>query len=99
MRISEKEKAAIVCEAINQFGSGTRVFLFGSRAKDEARGGDIDLLIIPSCDWHDTYTRKINFLVSLKNVIDDQKIDVLIKLPVDSRGIIKTALQEGIALC
>jgi predicted nucleotidyltransferase len=99
MRISENEKAAIVYEAINQFGVGTQVILFGSRAKDEARGGDIDLLIIPSCDWEDTYTRKINFLVCLKNVIDDQKIDVLIKHPVDSRGIVKTALQEGIALC
>ncbi len=48
MRISAKEKEIIVQEAWNEFGKEARVILFGSRVNDQARGGDIDLMVIPS---------------------------------------------------
>ncbi|HES75379.1 MAG TPA: nucleotidyltransferase domain-containing protein [bacterium] len=45
MRLSEQQ-ANIICETTQRaFGTGVRVWLFGSRANDQARGGDIDLLI------------------------------------------------------
>ena len=100
MRISENERIAIINEARIHFGQGTKVILFGSRSDDQAKGGDIDLLVIPSnSDLDFIYKNKINFLVHLKNAIDDQKIDVIIKQPGDNRRIIATALEEGIALC
>ena len=102
MRITIKEKNAIIFEAKKQFGLETRVILFGSRAKNHIKGGDIDLLIIPigkDMDLNDLYKRKINFLVELKESIDDQKIDVIIKYQHDKRDIINTALKEGIVLC
>jgi predicted nucleotidyltransferase len=100
MRITEKEKLSIIHEAQNQFGIGTKVILFGSRVNDLARGGDIDLLVISSeVDEAELYRKKIKFLVSIKNKIEDQKIDVIIKQTNDTRGIIETALKEGIALC
>jgi predicted nucleotidyltransferase len=99
MRISEKEKDAIINEARNQFGAGSSVILFGSRANDKAKGGDIDLLIIPgNINLNELFSRKINFLVNLKNTIDDQKIDVIVKRPDENRGIHKKALKEGITL-
>ena len=105
MRITIKEKNAIIFEAKKQFGLETRVILFGSRAKNHIKGGDIDLLIIPIGkdidlnNLNDLYERKINFLVDLKESIDDQKIDVIIKYQNDKRDIINTALKEGIVLC
>lgn len=50
MRITEYEKEVISGEARNFFGDRTRTYLFGSRVDDSARGGDIDLLLIPDAD-------------------------------------------------
>jgi len=43
MRISPEQREAIREVVREVFGPGARVRLFGSRARDEARGGDIDL--------------------------------------------------------
>ena len=45
MRLSQIEARAIRTIAETEFGPNTRVVLFGSRADDFARGGDIDLLV------------------------------------------------------
>ncbi len=100
MRISAKEKEIIVQEAWNEFGKEARVILFGSRVNDQACGGDIDLMVIPLPDEATLlYRKKIRYLVHLKEKLEDQKIDVLIGQPDDCRGIIKTALMEGVTLC
>lgn len=43
MRITDFQREAILREVASILGPGARVWLFGSRANDEARGGDIDL--------------------------------------------------------
>ena len=50
MRLTVTEKKVISSSAKQIFGSETKVVLFGSRANDSSRGGDIDLLIIPPED-------------------------------------------------
>jgi len=47
MRITEAEHQAIR-QAITEADPEANIYLFGSRANDDARGGDIDLLIISS---------------------------------------------------
>ncbi|BAP88380.1 putative uncharacterized protein [Burkholderiales bacterium GJ-E10] len=45
MRITEFEAQAAVEVVIAHFGKGARIWLFGSRADDSRRGGDVDLYV------------------------------------------------------
>ena len=100
MRLSEYERDVISMTGKQIFGPGASLILFGSRANDSARGGDIDLLIIPDeSSYNNLFTLKIQFLVELKNILGDQKIDVIIQKKNDNRLIITTAKQKGIVLC
>lgn len=80
MRLNEREKEAIKRVAKKIFGEKALILLFGSRTDDSLKGGDIDLLI--DCNQNislsEQYRLKIKFLVELKKIIGDQKIDVLI---------------------
>jgi predicted nucleotidyltransferase len=78
MRISEKEIESIKILAEKIFGVGTKILLFGSRTADNKRGGDIDLFITNNKKENLTLTAKINFLVELKLLIGEQKIDVVL---------------------
>lgn len=101
MRLTIRERAVISSNAQQIFGFDTKVTLFGSRANDLSRGGDIDLLIIPPMDSipTDLFNKKIQFIVKVLDNLGDQKIDVIVKYPNDTRGIIQTALNEGIRIC
>ncbi len=56
-----------------------RVYLFGSRVLEEARGGDIDLYLEAVPEEMVTVKKKIAFIVDLKKDLGDQKIDVVFK--------------------
>jgi len=59
----------------------------------------IDIMLEPkNFNAQDWYSQKINYLVKLKKQLGDQKIDVIVKLPGDTRGIVATAEKEGIVL-
>jgi len=45
LRLSEEERRAIRAACEEVFGPRATVRLFGSRVRDEARGGDLDLLV------------------------------------------------------
>ena len=64
------------------FGAGAGVWLFGSRADDSKRGGDIDLLIETDQTDINALTRaEITFLTQLQMKLGEQKIDVLLDYP------------------
>jgi predicted nucleotidyltransferase len=75
VRLTIKEQRAIKAIFNEVFGSGS-IYLFGSRVDDAARGGDIDLYLVPS-DKTTQYNKKITFLVKLKQEIGEQKIDLV----------------------
>ena len=95
MRLTKYEINSIKKAFKETFGEG-KVFLFGSRVDDTKRGGDIDLYI-ESKQKENLLDKKIDFLVSLKQKIGDQKIDVIISKD-KSRLIEQEAIKKGIKL-
>jgi len=95
MRLTNSEVKAITSIFKEVFKSG-QIYLFGSRVDDSLRGGDIDLYI-QTDNMDNLMEKKIEFLVSLKRKIGEQKIDVVISRDVD-RPIEQEALKKGIRL-
>ncbi len=93
MRLREREKTEIIA-AIKGFDAAARVFLFGSRADDARKGGDIDLLII-SRQIRPAEKRRIRRLIC--DAIGDQRIDIL--LAADATDpLVRLAQNSGVRL-
>ena len=88
MRLTQSEIEAVKQVFYDTFKKG-KIYLFGSRVDDTKRGGDIDLYLSPSSKI-DSSSKKIDFLVALKQKIGEQKIDVVIDRghnnPIDIAG-------------
>ncbi len=100
MRLNSKDIQAIKDVAKTIFGETATIRLFGSRTDDNKKGGDIDLLIQSNQAFSrmERYQLKIQFLVQLKKIVGDQKIDVIIDNGQASNPIIQQAFKEGIVL-
>ncbi len=98
MRVLNSDIKAIKQTFLEVFKQG-HIFLFGSRVDDSLKGGDIDLYIVPALalDRAEVLDKKLDFLVKLKSLIGDQKIDVIISKD-KNRLIEKEALHTGIQL-
>ena len=101
MRLTAQQQATVRATVLETFGSGAQVRLFGSRADDNRRGGDIDLLVTtPERDVQVLMRAEIALLTKLQNQLGEQKIDLLLDYP--SRKvrppILGIALQTGILL-
>jgi predicted nucleotidyltransferase len=96
MRLKEREKNLIIAIFKNTFIHGA-LYLFGSRVDDTAKGGDIDLYIVPD-DFNKLTEKKVDFLVRLKKIIGEQKIDVVIDRRLN-RTIDRVAREQGVLLC
>ena len=79
MRLNSKQREIIQKLTIRHFGKDARVYLFGSRVREEARGGDTDLYLESVPEEMVTVQKKIAFIVDLKQYLGDQKIDVEFK--------------------
>lgn len=96
MRLSSLEINAIKTKGEKIFGSSCTIYLFGSRVNDELKGGDIDLFIETN-EQNDLIEKKIQFLIEVKTLIGDQKIDLVIAEDSD-RLIEKEARRTGVKL-
>jgi predicted nucleotidyltransferase len=100
MRLSKFEIDTIRSLANRYFGAGVQVFLFGSRANNQLRGGDIDLFICKPDGGSLKVRSKINFITDLIFIIGEQKIDVVLDSPEMKNSVfLKTIHQTGIQIC
>lgn len=99
MRLTEQQAKTIHDTAEEMFGGDVRVYLFGSRADDTQRGGDIDLLVEVEHALENPPSAAARFAAKLQRKIGDRRIDVLIVDPQTRRQPIhEVARETGVAL-
>lgn len=95
MRLSAAETEAIRDE-IGRLDSRAEIHLFGSRTDDQARGGDIDLLILSE---HLTFRDVLRLRTAILDRIGWQQLDLLVRRRDQVREpFVALALKTGIPL-
>ena len=79
MRLTHVEQQAIASAARETLAPGTRVSLFGSRVRDTARGGDMELLVdspepLAAQQW---VALRQAFVARLYRLLGERRIDVV----------------------
>lgn len=101
MRLTEEE-AKYICEIFKKhFGKNDHLWLFGSRADDTKKGGDIDLYVeTEEKNSKVALEMKLSFLSDLWSLLGEQKIDVVLNLTYDKfcLPIYQKAKFEGVQL-
>jgi predicted nucleotidyltransferase len=95
MRITEHEKNVIV-EAVINVDPNAHVWLFGSRADDSKKGGDIDIAVF-SEKINGDIMQKIQVRRFICDRIGEQKIDI-VTTNSGKEAIFRLAVTEGIQL-
>jgi uncharacterized protein len=95
MRISAAQQA-LLSACVHEVLPDARVYLFGSRADDSRRGGDIDILVLGERAL--TLREKMKIKTALYCRLGDQKIDI-VSFAKDSDAPFKSlALSDAIPL-
>lgn len=82
MRLSPEEVAAIKRLVAEAYGPDAVVRLFGSRADDRRRGGDVDLHVVVPADQPDPVGRlrtELRLGARLEEVLDERKVDLIVR--------------------
>ena len=93
MRLSSQERHSIVT-AIRSLDPDAGILLFGSRADDSKRGGDIDLLIL---SHRIGSAEKRHIRRKICEEIGDQRIDIVAASD-DSDPLVRLARRTGVPL-
>ena len=99
MRITDHERQAIV-EIVRRFyGDDVEIRLFGSRANDAARGGDIDLHVTVAPTIAEDAKRELDLAVELEKALGERRIDIVVSARgLAPRPIDRVAHETGIVL-
>jgi predicted nucleotidyltransferase len=95
MRLSSKE-LSIIESTIRNRDPKASIYLFGSRVNDDAKGGDIDLLVISNLiEFRDEIAIRRKIL----DEIGWQKLDLIVRPDKNSQTpIVRIAIESGILL-
>jgi len=100
MRLTAEQILTIKTIILNNFGSATKLKLFGSRLDDSGRGGDIDLLVETDLPPEEMFIKKITTLGQLQRALGDQKIDLLTASidTINEPEVVEIARKQGVNL-
>lgn len=79
MRLTQAQQQAIKSAAIAVFGDDIAVIVFGSRTDDDARGGDIDVMIKASGPVAGPALKIARLAAQLSRLMDGRKVDVILQ--------------------
>lgn len=94
MRINEEQTRIIKSVVAREFEPDARVWLFGSRADDARRGGDVDLYVETR---QPDLLRELRCRIGIEDAID-LHVDLIVANPGDERPIARIAKTKGIPL-
>jgi len=95
MRLTEEERQ-IIRRVVERFVKNAELYLFGSRARDETRGGDIDLLVLG--DEQVSMADILRMKIDLKDRLGDQRIDLIYQRKSALTPFAELARLEGILI-
>lgn len=99
MRLNSFQIQSIKQVVAHIAGPSARVWLFGSRVRDDIRGGDIDLMVETNSRIENRAQMVCRLVGSLTMALGDRKLDVVLK---DSRttesAVIRIAQRDGVLL-
>jgi len=100
VRLSDVERQAVVGSFLAQFPDAERIVLFGSRADDSKRGGDIDILVVCAMDFDEAFRASLRAKSAAHIALGgERKIDVVVSSGNgDDRLVVEEALRTGIEL-
>ena len=99
MRLTSEQIQAIRTDVAQVDGQGAQIWLFGSRVHDQARGGDVDLLLELDPPVDEPAQLAARLSVRISRAMHGWKVDVVIKAPNLMHLPIHTiAMQEGVRL-
>lgn len=81
MRLSPEQITNIRLLASQLAGASARVWLFGSRVTDDARGGDVDLMLEVDSPVPEPVQLSAALAARVSRIMFDRKVVVLIKAP------------------
>ena len=96
VRLSDQQIKGIKDAVQQVFGNEAKVYIFGSRAVSDKKGGDIDIMVLAP-DLQDKYKKKIQLLTELYKRLGERKIDLIITDSIKS-DIEKEAVEKGVLL-
>jgi len=94
MRLSKRE-IEVVREVLTSVDPKGKIYIFGSRADDNRKGGDIDLYFEPSKEIDYKTSLTLEYRISS---LCDTKVDLLIKNPEQKNKAIFEIARQGIPL-
>ena len=97
MRLTKYQIELIKTLARKYFGRKAKVYLFGSRADDNKKGGDIDIYIETDVAKN-VFDKKINMLIEMEKKLGQRKIDIVVNNFSSNLSIYSVAKAEGILL-
>ncbi|MBU2115161.1 MAG: nucleotidyltransferase domain-containing protein [Gammaproteobacteria bacterium] len=98
MRLSQQQASIITTLAKDIFGTDAVIKLFGSRADDSKRGGDIDLFIELQQPFEQPVMASARLEAKLIQALGLQKIDVIVSAPNLAKTPIHDIAAQGIRL-
>jgi predicted nucleotidyltransferase len=98
MRLTTKQQQDIK-EIVTNIDSSAKVYLFGSRADDSKKGGDVDLLVQLDHDAEEPAMLGARVSTRVSRGMWGRKVDVVLDAPnLKRQSIHKVALATGIKL-
>ncbi len=99
MRLTAEQIQAIRSGVVDVAGRDARVWLFGSRVHDQARGGDVDLPLELDVPVSEPAQLAARLSARVSRAMYGRKVDVVVKAPnLMHLPIHSVALQEGVRL-